>query len=254
MRRNGRGASAAEASAPEFESAPAPAAAYAVPVGVERRGAHWVADRVRKAIADGIYAHGSRVPAERQLAEALAVSRGTVREALRLLHEDGLVERWVGIGTFVLDVGSAGEDDVAEITSPLKLMEVRDAIEPQIVRLVVLNATPRDFMVLREALEQLERCDGDRRRFSDLDQRFQQAMAEATHNPLMVHIYRSINHARSHAQWQAIKDKVLTKARMAAYNREHRALFEAVLARDIDAALAVVAGHLQSARNDLMKC
>jgi len=69
----------------------------------------------------------------------------------------------------------------------------------------------------------------------------------------MIQIYRRINHVRAHTQWQAIKDKVLTPERMAAYNREHRKLFEAVRARDVEAALAVVSTHLESARGDLLR-
>ena len=253
MRKIGQGASAAVAvPSPQAEDG-ASNLAYAIPIGVERRGAHWVADRLRKAIAAGTYGHGRRLPAERQIAEALSISRGTVREALKLLQEDGMVERRVGIGTFVApSVGSTAED-VAEITSPLELMEVRAAVEPRIVRLVVLNATPRDIAQIAEALAGLERCGGDRQIFSEWDQRFHQAMAEATHNPLMIQVYRQINHVRAHSQWQAIKDKVLTPERIAAYNREHRILFEAVRARDTEAALTIVAAHLESARGDLLK-
>ena len=78
-------------------------------------------------------------------------------------------------------------------------------------------------------------------------------MAEATHNPLMIQLYRQINHVRSHSQWQAIKDKVLTPERIAAYNREHRQLFEAVRTRDAEAALKIAGAHLESARGDLLK-
>ena len=253
MRKVGQGANAAAASPPLQVEDSGYNLSRAMPIGVERRGAHWVADRLRKAIATGTYGHGRRLPAERQIAEALAVSRGTVREALKLLQEDGMVERRVGIGTFVARLAAAAEDDVAEITSPLELMEVRAAVEPQIVRLVVLNATPRDIAQIDEALAGLERSGGDRQAFSEWDQRFHQAMAEATHNPLMIQVYRQINHVRSHSQWQAIKDKVLTPERIAAYNREHRHLFEAVRTRDAEAALKIVGAHLDSARGDLLK-
>ncbi len=252
MRKIGQGASAAAAVSANDAESGAANLAYPVPIGVERRGAHWVADRLRKAIAAGTYGQGRRLPAERQIAEALSVSRGTVREALKLLQEDGMVERRVGIGTFVAPV-TGSKEDVAEITSPLELMEVRAAVEPQIVRLVVRNATPRDIAQIADALAGLERCGSDRQVFSEWDQRFHLAMAEATHNPLMIQIYHQINHVRAHSQWQAIKDKVLTPERIAAYNREHRMLFEAVRARDTEAALSIVAAHLESARGDLLK-
>jgi DNA-binding FadR family transcriptional regulator len=246
MRRTGRASAAASTNLQTSSER----SSYPALIGAERRGARWVADGLRKAIAGGAYEHGRRLPAERQIADAFAVSRGTVREALRLLHEDGVVERRTRIGTFVTTGGRHTEEDVAEITSPLELMEVRQAIEPQIVRLVVLNAKPRDIARIGQALHELERAE-DRQSFSEWDQRFHLAMAEATHNPLMILIYRQINHVRAHAQWQAIKDKVLTPDRVQAYNREHRALFEAIKTRDAEAALAIVFAHLQSARSDL---
>jgi DNA-binding FadR family transcriptional regulator len=246
MRRTGRTIAAARTSLQTSSES----SAYSVPIGAERRGAQWVAERLREAIAGGAYEHGRRLPAERQIADAFSVSRGTVREALKLLHEHGVVERRVRIGTFVTTGRRHAEEDVAEITSPLELMEVRQAIEPQIVRLVVLNAKPRDIARIAQALHELERAD-DRQTFSEWDQRFHLAMAEGTHNPLMIEIYHQINHVRGHAQWQAIKDKVLTPERVQAYNREHRALFEAIRSRDADAALAIVFAHLQSARSDL---
>jgi DNA-binding FadR family transcriptional regulator len=246
MRKTGQNTALAAAAAEEADSP------GAMPAIAPRRGAHWVAERLKKAILQGAYGHGRRMPAERQIAQALSVSRGTVREALKLLREDGMVERRDGIGTFVASSGAPGED-IAEITSPLELMEVRAAIEPQIVRLVVLNAKPRDMGRIAETLAELERCGSDREAFSEWDQRFHLAMAEATHNPLMIEIYRQVNHVRAHSQWQAIKDKVLTPERIRAYNREHRRLFESIRARDLEAALAVVSAHLDSARGDLLR-
>lgn len=246
MRKTGQNTALA---APATEEADSP---EAIPAIAPRRGAHWVAERLKKAILQGAYGHGRRMPAERQIAQALSVSRGTVREALKLLREDGVVEHREGIGTFVSSSSSPGED-IAEIVSPLELMEVRAAIEPQIVRLVVLNAKPRDIGRIAETLAELERCGNDREAFSEWDQRFHLAMAEATHNPLMIEIYRQINHVRAHSQWQAIKDKVLTPERIRAYNREHRRLVESIRARDLEAALAVVSAHLDSARGDLLR-
>src|SRR5215470_11218749 len=116
MRKSGQGTNVAAAiSSPPEDSGYG--LSHTMPIGVERRGAHWLAERLRKAIAAGTYVHGRRLPAERQIAEALAVSRGTVREALRLLQQDGMVERRIGIGTFVARLAISVEEDVAEITS-----------------------------------------------------------------------------------------------------------------------------------------
>ncbi|TLY63457.1 MAG: FCD domain-containing protein, partial [Gammaproteobacteria bacterium] len=64
--------------------------------------------------------------------------------------------------------------------------------------------------------------------------------------------YRQINDVRMHSQWSAMKDKVLTAQRIAEYNEQHLALYEAIRTRDIEAAVAVVTDHLHYARRQLM--
>src|SRR5438046_1081572 len=60
-----------------------------------------VADRLRTDIRDGIYAPGKRLPPELDLASFLQVSRGTLRHALRVLLDEGMIETVAGKGTFV---------------------------------------------------------------------------------------------------------------------------------------------------------
>jgi DNA-binding FadR family transcriptional regulator len=218
----------------------------------ERRGASWIAVQLRQAIRSGSYAYGERLPAERDLAVGFGSSRGTVRAALSLLQQDGLVDRKVGSGTFVRHVPESIDDDVAEITSPGELMEVRRAVEGHMVRLAVVNATPRDIAQMEQALDELDRTGADPEAFTHWDQRFHLAMAEASHNPLMILFYRQINHVRGHSQWRTIKDKVLTKARMDAYNRQHRQVFEAIRQRDAETAVRLVVEHIEQAQRDLM--
>ena len=210
-----------------------------------------IATQLRQAILDGVYVDGERLPAERQLAAALSSSRTTVREALRILEHNRLVSRRVGSGTFVTFRPEAGEDDVAEVTSPIELVEVRIAVEPHMVRLATLHATLRDLDRIAEALDALEAEGLSAEGFTHHDRTFHQAIADATRNPLMVSLYRQINHVRGHRQWNAMKDKVLTVESMAAYNREHRALYDALRARDADLAVEIVLRHLDAARQQL---
>ena len=214
-------------------------------------GAATVAAGLRRAIVDGIYADGERLPAERRLAADLACSRGTVREALGMLERDGLVRRRVGSGTFATFRPREGAGDVAEITSPLELVEVRIAIEPHMLRLATLYATLRDLDRIAAALADVEASATGAEAFTRHDRHFHQAIADATRNPLLAALYRQINHVRGHRQWNAMKDKVLTRRAMAAYNDDHRALFEALKARDADRAVAVIRRHLDAARRQL---
>jgi DNA-binding FadR family transcriptional regulator len=208
-------------------------------------GAPGIAAELRKAIQDGIYVHGERLPAERALARAWGVSRTTVREALATLEQSGLVGRRRGSGTFVAWEPLRVDDDVADVTSRL-------ALEPTMMRLACRNATPRDLAKLEGTLDRLMAADGDPSRFTKWDRQFHELVAEATHNPLFVALYRQVNHVRGHRQWTAIKDKILTADRIADYNRDHAALLAALRGRNGDRAATLVTEHLQRARRHLM--
>jgi DNA-binding FadR family transcriptional regulator len=216
------------------------------------RGSVWITTQLRQAILEGAYAHGEKLPAERQLASAFGASRATIRTALGRLESERLVTRRVGSGTFVNFRAESDSHDIAELTSPLELIEVRLGIEPNMVRLAVLNATARDIERLAGAIARMEPASADSESFTLWDEEFHQLIAEATRNPLMVWVYRQINAVRTHRQWSAMKDKVLTPERIAEYNRQHAALYEAIRTRDIEAAVAIVTNHLHYARRQLM--
>jgi len=216
------------------------------------RGSSWITGQLRKAIQEGAYAHGEKLPAERQLAEAFGTSRTTVRTALDQLEQERLVLRRVGAGTFVNCRATVRDNDVSELTSPLELIEVRLALEPHMTRLAVLNATGRDLDRLNEVMNRLAAACTDSEGFTQWDEDFHLAVAECTRNPLLVSLYRQINEIRAHKQWNAMKDKVLTAERMADYNQQHRSLFEAIRSRDVEAAVAIITNHLHQARRQLL--
>jgi DNA-binding FadR family transcriptional regulator len=216
------------------------------------RGAAAIAAQLHEAILKGAHAHGQRLPAERHLARHFGTSRSTVREALRQLEEMALVRRRIGSGTFVNRPAAPREAQIAENTSPLQLIEVRQAIEPDMARLAVAHATARELAALRDALAALENCGADQELFSSADERFHLALAEATDNPLMVWLYRQINAVRSHAQWGEMKRKILTCANIDLYNAQHRELYEAIRRRDVAAAVRCIDQHLDQARRDLL--
>jgi len=215
-------------------------------------GAARIAALLRREIVARHYRNGDRLPAERALATHFGVARGTVRAALRHLEELQLVTRRGGSGTFVRHAPSADEDEVAETTSPLELIEVRVAVEPHIVRLAVMHASARDLAGLGAALARLDSCDDDPERFSDADEQFHLRLAECARNPLLLWLYRHINEVRGHAQWSARKDKILTPQRIREYNTQHRALFDALQSRDMEAAVLTIRAHLEKARADLL--
>ena len=215
-------------------------------------GSARIVTQLRRAILDGAYAYRERVPSERELASEFGAARGTVRAALKQLEDMNMVIRRPGSGTFVRYRGNADDEDIAELTSPLELIEVRLAVEPSVARLAVMHANAQDVERMGDALARVEASANDPESFSRADEAFHLALAESTRNPLMVWLYRHINDVRGHAQWSVRKDKVLTRERIGEYNAQHRSLYSAVAARDVDSAVATMTRHLEKARADLI--
>ena len=77
--------------------------------------------------------------------------------------------------------------------------------------------------------------------------------ADASYNPLLVNVYRQINHVRLNAQWDAMKEKILVPHVVAEYSRQHRDIFNALKGRNAQKAQALISEHLEKARDDLLK-
>ena len=216
--------------------------------------AHSVSAELKRKILNGEFQYDERLPAERSIAEQFGCSRGTVRAAMERLEDLNLIERRIGSGTFVRHKLIASETDIANTTSPLELIEVRRGLEVQAIRLAVLNASAKNLQAVENNLIELEalgnRCEPEE--FSAADQKFHLALAECSGNSLMIWLCNHVNDVRCHRQWSAMKDKILTRSQITLYNKQHRAIFEAVASRDINSAEKETIAHLQLAKDDLL--
>ena len=201
-----------------------------------------------------VYANGDRIPAERQLATAFGAARSTVRKALDQLETEGIVVRRVGAGTYVSYAGplQSQTGEIADFISPLQLIDARLAIEPHMARLAALHATSRDLEGLKDCLGKLETAGADKDVFTTLDAQFHLAIAHASRNPLLLHVYEQINLVRSRAQWAVVKDKVLSGKQILAYNKQHQQIYQALQRRDAGSVVELITAHLEKARRDLM--
>ena len=215
-------------------------------------GSAGIAAKIRREILNGVYEFNERLPSERNLAEHFRASRGTVREALRRLQDIDMVSRQVGSGTFVTHQEKPEQTEIADVTSPLELIDVRFGIEPQMLRLAVANATLVDIEKLGRALDEVDKTQNDPAAFTEADSQFHLALAHCTRNRLMVWLYQLVNEIRSHEQWSEMKDKILTPERIIEYNRHHRELFESISSRNLDHAVDTIIQHLDRARADLV--
>jgi DNA-binding FadR family transcriptional regulator len=218
------------------------------------RGVSAISGHLRRAIESGTYSDGDQLPPERQLAASFRTARSTVRRALDQLERAGLVSRRLGAGTFVtVPPPHAEAGELSELISPLQLIEARFAVEPYTTRLAVLNATRRDLDEMGRALEHAEHAGDDKDAFSRWDAEFHLLIATASRNPLLQNVYTQINTVRLHAQWDAMKEQILTAEVIRAYNLDHRGIYQALYQRDAQLAQARITEHLERARDDLLR-
>lgn len=144
---------------------------------------------------------GSRLPPERELAEILGVSRGSVREAVHELALKGLVDRSPRRGTVVLDrssgliVGSLLTRLSGEGRSMLEVMDLRAAIEPPIAARAAVRATRADIRRLAELIAAID--EGvPRSAAARLDAEFHAAVAAASHNQLLSRLHELTSECR----------------------------------------------------------
>jgi len=203
-----------------------------------------LAASLEQMIRDGTIPHGERLPAERELAARLGVSRASLRTSLRELELKGMVDRRPGRGTIVL---RPGEDGVGpSLLSKLdrserslrEVMDLRNVIEPPITALAAQRATTRDIRELHRIIEQMEA--GGPERAAELDITFHRKIARATHNPLLSELVgfasNWMNESRSLAGFSEQRLKRSIEA--------HRRIVAAIESRDIERSRQAMADHI----------
>jgi GntR family transcriptional repressor for pyruvate dehydrogenase complex len=219
--------------------------------GLSRVAALSLPDRlsidIERLILDGTLAAGERLPAERDLAEHLGVSRVSIRQALRELETRGLIDRKPGRGTVVLSaeghvaVSSSFGKKPTEAGELGDIMELRAIIEPPIARIAASRVSARDLAQLEELVQAME-VDVSKERYAELDRAFHQAIAQYTYNPLLAFLNERI--ANEIAPSRA--SRYQTKSRRASSSAAHRRIYEAIAARDGDQAEVAAREHVIS--------
>ncbi len=202
-----------------------------------------------EAVAQGAIGPGGKLPTERELANRFALPRNTIRKTLAQLEAEGAITRHVGRGTFLADAGGFPADSITH-TSPAELMEARMRLEPALAELIVTNATPADFDRMETCLDRAE-SGATLDDFEVWDAALHQAMAAATHNRFVIRVFDMATAVRHQTEWGKLKDRVVTTERRLKYQTEHRAIVDALKARDADRARAAILTHLQHARRNL---
>lgn len=196
---------------------------------------------------DGAAAPGTRLPTERRLAEQLGVTRTAIRLALSYLEAEGRVSRQVGRGTFL----RAPADDAIDDIGPADVMTARELFEPQVVPLVVIHATGRDFAELERCLRGGETADSVEE-WEQWDAAFHRAIVAAAHNHLLLRMYESIGAARHGPLWGNLKQTNDSAERRVIYRADHDRIVQTLRARDLEQALEATRTHLERVRANLL--
>ncbi len=216
------------------------------PVETRRLYLH-VADQIRTLIQSGQYAPGSKLPAERELAQQLGVSRPSLREALIALELEARVEIRMGSGVYVCSPPERAADLPATLgESPTELMQARAALEGAVVVLAAARVSERGLARVRESLEAM-RADLARGRTPvEHDRRFHLAVAELAGNAVLQRLVGELFDERHSPIAAKLRVHSESSKTWDAALAEHEAVFQALEARDPHAAEAAMRLHLKA--------
>ncbi|MGD9941783.1 MAG: FadR/GntR family transcriptional regulator [Burkholderiaceae bacterium] len=211
-----------------------------------------LAEQLRGKILTGVYPADSPLPAERELVALSGLSRGSVREALRLLEADGLVRTRPGRygGSVVCrptdellarQVAMFAKGRGVTISS---LIAAREALEPMLAQLAAQHRTETDLATLEAISARLDEAAlTDNDEFLEQNLRWHYAVAVASHNDLLRAFMASLTELIEEAT--RVKDVVTDEIRVTVA-RAHRRVLDAIVAQDADAARRRMQRHVSA--------
>ena len=217
-----------------------------------RRLYRQIADQIAGLIAAGEFPPGSRLPAERELAAKLGVSRASVREAIISLEIGGLVEVRVGTGIFVQakQPPPVSTSDIGP--GPFELLSARKVVEGEIAALAAEGASAADVDALRQSVERMATHIDDFAVREDSDRDFHLRLAKATGNSSLELVVDGLWNQRAEL-WGRMQQHFHTNNLAEQTIRDHAAIVRAVAAHDPAAARAAMHRHLSRVTKEFQR-
>lgn len=224
---------------------------------VEQLSSRWLyeqlAERIRQQILSGALNPGDRLPTERIFARDYGVSRTVVREAVKTLQQEGLIEVKAGLGTFVVDATDRAFSQSFSLLMSLNLndnmldvVEIREILEAQMAALAATRAKSEDIDKMKSAVAIMDRSLEDVGEFIKQDHAFHLALAHATQNAVMPLLISSIvdllQQLRSRT---ALVDGSLERGQ-----QHHKRILDAICRGDAEVAREAMRAHLRQVRRD----
>lgn len=211
-----------------------------------------VVRQIELLILRGILRPGERLPSERELSEQLGVSRPSLREAISELQAKGLLSSRAGAGIFVADVlGSAFNDSLVTLFAThdeavFDYITFRRDMEGLAAARACRHGSDTDLKIINTIFQKMEVAHQKRNPADEaqLDADFHMAIIEASHNIIMLHMMRSMFELLRQGVFYNRSIMFKQRTRRDTLLDQHRAINDAVQARDATAAQAAVDHHL----------
>lgn len=201
-----------------------------------------VFNTLRDAILTGKLVPGERLM-ENQLADKLGVSRTPVREALRMLELENLVELVPRKGAQVLDMS---EKDI------INILEVRSALEGLATSLACKKMTKDDLQQLKNMEVDFEKAvaENDVERFVDIDEDFHDLIFAATENDKLISIFRNLRIQLYRYRMAQAKNNDTSMSTIVAH---HRSIIRAIENHDSEEGASVAQGHIKYQTESILR-
>lgn len=212
-----------------------------------------VVAKIRLLIEEDKLGPGDLLPPERQLAERFKVSRHSLREAIRVLQEQGVLSAKQGSGNYIQAASQADLVRALGFTSKgstrrlFDLFQLREMLEPQICALAAEMATKEQLKTIRDFAEKVETTE-DFLEGQKLDQAFHEAIAAATGNELLFNVLGEIN--KSMLPTASTPSERQRRDRVS--NEGHRRIIAALESQDSEAAREAMRLHISEIRSEVI--
>lgn len=215
-----------------------------------------VIEQIMNLIKNNKLKPGDKLPPERELAEKLSISRGSLREAFRVLESRGLIKSKPGGGRYIREIRKNGHNSTENIISSLEkssileLLEAREMFEVKIAKIAAQKATPEDIELIEEALNKInEEEELKHGKETESDTEFHLAIASASHNFVFVNIIKLHLDLLKETRGKTWK---ITGRREKQY-QEHQAILQAIKEHNAKKAGETMLKHLKNVREVLVK-
>jgi GntR family transcriptional regulator, hexuronate regulon transcriptional repressor len=212
-----------------------------------------VANELARAIREGVYQPGHRLPSERDLAERFGVSRPTIREAMIALDIQGLIEARHGSGIYVTASVPADHQTQELDIGAFELTEARRMFEGETAALAAATITDEEIAELEKILKEIKEENRQQVAGEHADRSFHVAIAKATRNSAIIGVIEQLWDQRYKSP---LCKNMLDRARSVGVQPrvdEHERILEALRNRDSKAARKAMRDHLERVITGLLK-